>query len=354
MAYKAVDTILKFGSSQDGRKPAHEMADILKALGKSQAVIEFELDGTIISANENFLSVMGYTLHEIKGKHHSMFAEQKYALSAEYKEFWEKLRHGEFQSAQYKRLGKNGKEIWIEASYNPVLGKDGKPYKVVKYATDITVKSLEMAEMSGLVEAIGRSQAVIHFSLDGTILDANQNFLSVMGYTLDEVKGKHHSMFADPAFAASTEYKEFWEKLRRGEFQAAQYKRYGKGGKEIWIEASYNPIFDMNGAPFKITKFATDLTPRKDENKKLAADFENNVQSLVQTLASSATEMQATSQNLAAAAEETSSQAGSVASASEELSASVNEIAGQVILDNALQFAEQIHQNCPACPYHGR
>lgn len=182
--------------------------------------------------------------------------------------------------------------------------------------------------------------------MDGTILDANENFLRVMGYTLAEVKGKHHSMFAEPGVASSAEYRDFWKKLNAGEFQAAQYKRLGKGGKEVWIEASYNPIFDMNGKPFKVTKFATDLTPRKQENMALADNFETNIQSLVQTVASSATEMQATSQNLATAAEETRTQSATVAAATEELSASVNEIAAQVtnsvrIVDEAVEEAKR-------------
>ncbi|MBP7758973.1 MAG: PAS domain-containing methyl-accepting chemotaxis protein [Alphaproteobacteria bacterium] len=309
---------------------AAEMAAKLQALDKSQAIIEFNLDGTIITANENFLQALGYRLEEIRGQHHRMFVDDQYRNSNDYRQFWEKLARGEFQAAEYKRLGKNGKEIWIEASYNPIFNKSGKPYKVVKFATDVTKKKQEYAELKGLVEAINRSQAVIHFNLDGTIISANENFLSVMGYTLSEVQGRHHSMFADPAFAASPEYKEFWAKLNRGEFQAAQYLRYGKGRKEIWIEASYNPIMDLNGKVYKVTKFATDLTPRKEENRKMADNFETNVKSLVQIVASSSTEMQATAQGLAAAAEETSNQSNTVAVATEELSASVNEISNQV------------------------
>ncbi len=181
------------------------------------------------------------------------------------------------------------------------------------------------------MEAINRSQAVISFKMDGTIIEANENFLSVMGYTLEEVQGKHHSMFAEPALAASQDYKDFWKKLNEGEFQAAQYKRLGKGGKEIWIEASYNPILDPNGKPIQVVKFATDLTARKNENSALADNFETNVQSLVQNVTSSATEMQATAQTLAAAAEETSTQSGVVAAATEELSSSVNEISSQIV-----------------------
>ncbi len=328
-------SVLKFGCS-GGRKSSSEMSDILSALSSSQAVIEFKVDGTILEANENFLGAVGYSLNEVKGQHHSMFAEPEFAASREYKDFWKSLARGEYQAGQYKRLGKGGKEIWIEASYNPILDKNGKPYKVIKYATDITAKSLEVAELNGLVDAISRSQAVIHFELDGTIIDANENFLSVLGYPLNEVQGQHHSMFAEPEFAASKEYKDFWERLRQGEFQAGQYKRLGKGGKEIWIEASYNPILDMNGKPFKVTKFATDLTPRKEENLRLAEDFEENVQSLVQVVSSSAMEMQNTAQGLSGAAEKTSNQSGVVAAATEELSASVNEISNQV--DNSVRI----------------
>lgn len=312
------------------KKSSREMADILAALDKSMASIEFEMDGTIITANANFLSVMGYTLEEIRGQKHSMFADPKYAASQEYKDFWDTLRQGEFQSAQFKRYAKGGKEVWIEASYNPICDKNGHPYKVIKYATDITTQRLEYAELNGLVEAIHRSQAVISFNMDGTIQEANPNFLSVMGYSIDEIKGKHHSMFVDPDYAASQDYKDFWALLGEGKFQAAQFKRFAKDGSEIWIEASYNPILDMNGEPFKVVKFATDLTPRKDENRALANDFEQNVLTLVKTLASSANGMEDTAQTLSAAAEETSTQSNTVAAATEELSASVNEISSQV------------------------
>ncbi len=337
--------IFKFSQPATNAATAH-MREKLIALDKSQAVIEFNMDGSIITANENFLTTLGYTLNEVVGKNHSMFAEPKFAASQEYKEFWAALNRGEFQAAQYKRLGKGGKEVWIEASYNPLLGSDGKPFRVVKFATDITEATKEKAELQGKVAAIGRSQAVIEFQMDGTIITANENFLSVMGYSLGEVAGKHHSMFAEPAFAASQDYKDFWAALNRGEFQAAQYKRIGKGGKEIWIEASYNPILDPNGVPFKVVKFATDLTPRKDENKNLANEFEQNVMSLVEGVSSSASDMEATAQTLGASAEETGNQASSVAAAAEELSMSVNEISSQTasstqITQNAVESAQK-------------
>ena len=308
----------------------------LAALDRSQAVIEFKPDGTIITANENFLNALGYTLDEIKGKHHSLFVESNERESPDYKAFWEKLNRGEYQAAQYKRIGKGGKEVWIEASYNPLLGRNGKTFKVVKYATDISQQKAALADLIGKVEAISRSQAVIEFDLDGMILTANENFLKTLGYTLAEIQGKHHSLFVDPAEHDSPEYKAFWQKLARGEFDAGQYKRIGKGGKEVWIEASYNPVMDQNGRPCKVVKFATDLTQRKEENRALADEFENGVKSMVQTVASSAQNMQMTAQSLAAAAEQTNQQSSTVSAASEELSASVNEIARQIAESNRI------------------
>jgi methyl-accepting chemotaxis protein len=307
-----------------------DTAAIIDALNKSQAIIEFKLDGTIITANENFLKAMGYTLDEIKGRHHSMFVDPVYKESVEYRQFWERLGRGEYQAAQYKRFGKGGKEIWIEASYNPIIGKNGQPYKVIKFATDISQQKAQFADLLGKVEAIGRSQAIIEFELDGTIITANENFLSVMGYRLDEIKGQHHSMFAEPAYKSSAAYTQFWESLNRGEYQAGQFKRLGKGGKEIWIEASYNPIMDLNGRIWKVVKFATDLTKRKEQNLALARDFENGVKTLVQVVATSSDDMQKTAQALASAAEQTNQQSATVSSASEELAASVSEIARQI------------------------
>jgi len=321
--------MISFLFSKKGRS-ASEMSDVLEALNRSLAVIEFKPDGTVITANQNFLNTLGYSLDEIQGKHHSMFTEPEFAASQEYADFWQKLRSGEFQAAEFKRLGKGGKEVWIEASYNPIINKNGQVYKVVKYATGITEKKLFNAELEGMVNAINRSQAVIHFDLKGNILDANENFLNVMGYSLAEIQGKHHNMFAEKDYANSSAYQEFWQALNKGEYQASQYKRLGKGGREVWIEGSYNPIMDMNGRPFKVTKFATDLTPRKQENAQLADNFETNVQALVQAVAASAAQMETTAQTMAAAAEETSSQSSAVATATEQLSVSVNEISGQV------------------------
>jgi methyl-accepting chemotaxis protein len=271
-----------------------ELEAMLAAIGKSQAVIEFKLDGTIVIANDNFLKTMGYTLDEIKGKHHSMFVEPAYRESADYKAFWAALGRGEYQAGEYKRIGKGGREVFIQASYNPILDMTGKPFKVVKFATDVTQEKLRNANFVGQIEAIGKSQAVIEFNLDGTIITANANFLSAMGYSLDEIRGKHHAMFVEPAYRDSAEYKEFWAALGRGEFQSAEYKRIAKGGREIYIQASYNPIFDMNGRPFKVVKFATDVTKQVIARKK-----SEHVKSMMESVAAGAEELNASVREIA-------------------------------------------------------
>ncbi|WP_454289198.1 methyl-accepting chemotaxis protein [Rhizobium arsenicireducens] len=234
---------------------------ILAALSNSQAVIEFGLDGKIITANENFCRALGYELSEIQGRHHSMFCDPTYVASQEYKEFWANLGAGRFESREYKRISKTGQDVWIQASYNPVLS-GGKPYKVVKFATDITAQKLKSAEDAGKIAAISRAQAMIEFTPSGEILTANDNFLATLGYSLSEIQGKHHAMFCEPSYTQSADYQRFWQKLAGGEFVAEEFKRIGKGGKVVWIQASYNPIFDMNGKVFKVVKFATDVTDR--------------------------------------------------------------------------------------------
>jgi len=245
----------------------------VEAISKSQAVIEFNLDGTIVTANENFLKTLGYSLSEIQGKHHSMFVEPAMRDSAAYREFWASLNRGQYQAGEYKRIGKGGKEVWIQASYNPMLDRNGKVYRVIKFATDITAEKLGSMEDAGMIAAIGRAQAVIAFNLDGTVVTANENFLKTLGYSLGEIQGKHHSMFVEPAMRDSAAYREFWASLNRGEYQAAEYKRIGKGGKEVWILASYNPILDEKGKPFKVVKFATDVTQQKLRTADLAGQI---------------------------------------------------------------------------------
>ncbi len=235
----------------------------ISAISESQAVIEFDLDGTIRTANDNFLAVTGYTLEEVQGQHHRMFVDPEYAKSEAYEAFWEGLRAGEFDSGEYKRITKGGEDIWIQASYNPILDLNGNPYKVVKFASDVTAEKMRNADYQGQIEAISKAQAVIEFEMDGTIRKANEAFLAVTGYSLDEIVGRHHRMFVDPAEAQSEAYAALWERLGRGEHDAGEFRRFGKGGAEVWIQASYNPILDLEGKPFKVVKYATDITGRK-------------------------------------------------------------------------------------------
>ncbi|MFV1850979.1 MAG: PAS domain-containing protein [Thalassospira sp.] len=276
---------------------AADHAGQIEAISKAQAVIEFELDGTIISANENFLGAMGYSLGEIKGKHHRMFVAPDYAKSEEYRKFWQDLASGKHLAAEYQRFGKNGKEVWIQASYNPIMDMAGRPFKVVKYATDITAQKLQAANFAGQIEAIHKSQAVISFEMDGTIRNANPNFLGAMGYKFDEVVGKHHSIFVDPEEAKGPAYAEFWESLRRGEHKVAEFRRFGKGGKEVWIQASYNPVMDMNGRPIKVVKYATDIT-RQIQARRKAKGLAETSSTSAEAVASASEEMLAAIQEI--------------------------------------------------------
>lgn len=246
---------------------------LLEALSRSQAIIEFDLAGNILTANENFCAAVGYDLSEIVGRHHSMFVPKDIAASPEYQAFWAKLARGEHDRGQYPRISKAGDEIWIEASYNPVF-RFGKPHKVVKVATDITKAKRKSAEDEGKLSALSRAQAVIEFSPDGIILAANENFLAALGYEAHEIIGKHHSMFCERDYAISSDYADFWENLRAGQFSTGQYLRLGKDEKRVFIQASYNPIIDHHGRVFKIVKFAIDVTDRMHAVEELGSGLE--------------------------------------------------------------------------------
>ena len=281
--------VIKFATDITAAKiRSLEESGTVAAIGRAQAVIEFNLDGSIITANENFLKTLGYSLGEIQGKHHSMLVEPAERDGAAYREFWSHLNRGEYQAAEFKRIGKGGKEVWILASYNPILDDKGKPFKVVKFATDVTEQKLLAADLSGQIAAIGKSQAVIEFDMDGTVRTANDNFLRTLGYSLGEIQGKHHSMFVQSDERDSAAYREFWAALNRGQYQAAEYKRLGKGGKEVWIQASYNPIMDLNGKPFKVVKYATDVT------RQVVARMKNeHVRGMMESVAAGAEELNA-------------------------------------------------------------
>ncbi len=314
-----------------------DAAAILAGIGASQGLIEFELDGTIITANENFLAAMGYQLSEVRGKHHSIFAPPGVKETPEYTQFWDNLRSGKFQDGEFERVDKNGDVVWLQAAYNPILGADGKPTKVVKNAVDITKKKLDSlgaeAEIEDLVATlagIGASQGMIEFDMDGTIRTANENFLGMMGYQLSDVQGKHHSIFALPGVKDSPEYAHFWDNLRSGRFQAGEFERVGKNGDVVWLQAAYNPILGADGKPTKVVKNAVEITEKKVQQVQLAGNFETNIKGIVDSVSTASTELQATAETMAATADETNTQANTVAAASEQLSSSISEIAQQV------------------------
>ena len=293
----------------------------IDAIGKSQAVIHFTLDGFVTYVNEAFLGVFGYTWDEVIGRHHKMFVEPGYATSADYLDFWARRRQGQFETAQFKRYGKGGKEIWLEASYNPIYDSEGRPFKVVKYATDISKQKLVEAESVSQIEAIARSQAVIHLGLDGTILFANANFLVAVGYRLEEIVGRHHSIFVSQSYAESEEYKAFWTRLNRGEFVSGEHRRLARDGRSVWLLASYNPIFDLNGRPFKVVKFAT----------VISAQVEGRIRSRELTK-----EMYGSIQAVAAASEEMTSSIQEISKNMAHSSAAVGDIAEKIKLANGL------------------
>ncbi|MBX9990533.1 methyl-accepting chemotaxis protein [Phreatobacter oligotrophus] len=302
---------------------------MLDAIGRSHAVISFAPDATILDANDNFQQAMGYRLEEIRGQKHRMFMPAGEADSPEYRKFWDELRAGRYQQAECRRIGKGGRDVWIRASYNPVTGANGKVVRVIKIATDITAEMLRQADLSGQIAAINQSQAIITFALDGTVLDANDNFLKALGYRLDEVKGQHHGLFVDPAERNTPGYRAFWDALRRGEYQAGQYRRLGKGGREVWIQATYNPILDMAGRPFKVVKFATDVTAQVAEQQRRAG-IQKQIASGLGTIASSVNSAMHEATAAAAASTQTSGNVQAVAAGTEEISASVGEISRQV------------------------
>jgi len=317
------------GNGDENGKEREKQLEVqakLDAIDKSQGTIEFNMDGTVITANDNFLNILGYTLNEAIGVHHRTFCEESYASSNEYRQFWEKLNRGEFNSGEYKRIGKGGKEVWLQATYNPILDLNGKVFKVIKFAVEVTEQKLKNAEYQAKLDAIDKSQGTIEFNMDGTVITANDNFLNVLGYTLNEAIGVHHRNFCEESYASSNEYRQFWEKLNRGEFDAGEYKRIGKGGKEIWIQATYNPILDLNGKVFKVIKFATDITEKKEMEAKIKSVMEK-VAEKAQTLAGASEELTATSQQMTTNASETSDQANVVSAASEQVNQNIQTVA---------------------------
>ncbi|GBF58040.1 biofilm dispersion protein BdlA [Candidatus Phycosocius bacilliformis] len=301
----------------------------LAAIDKAQAIIEFALDGTILTANENFLRAMGYRLDEVQGRHHRMFVDPDESGTEAYRNFWLQLQAGNVQRAEYKRVRKDGGPIWIRADYCPLLDRRGKPSKVVKFATDVSDEKLRAANFESQIAAIHQSQAVIEFALDGSIITANDNFLRTVGYDLSEIIGKHHAIFMPPEDAQTEAYRAFWDALRHGEYRSDQFRRLGKGGREIWIQASYNAIRDIGGRPFKVVKFATDITSHVEKQRQRShvhAQIDQDLSRISHAVNTAAH----VAHQASVSSEQTSVNVQAVADGASQLAQSVHEIGTQV------------------------
>lgn len=307
----------------------HDLRAKLGALDSVQAVIEFKPDGTILGANTNFLRAMGYQIDEIRGRHHSLFVEATERDSAAYRGFWDALGRGEAQVRSFKRLAKGGREVWIEASYNPLRNRAGQVVKVVKFATDVTAQTQRAIELDGQIAALNRSQAVIAFRPDGTILDANANFLAAVGYTLDEIQDRHHRMFVEEAEQESPAYRGFWAALARGEYQSAEFRRIAKGGREIFIQATYNPIIDRENRVVKVVKFATDITAQVLDRQRRAL-AQQAISTDLDAIGIAVTDVTRQTSEATGTVARVATDIQAVAAGAEELSASVSEISQQV------------------------
>ncbi|MEM9965474.1 MAG: PAS domain-containing methyl-accepting chemotaxis protein [Asticcacaulis sp.] len=313
---------------------------IISALNASQAVIAFSPDGQILTANPNFLQTVGYTLKDIVGQHHRIFCDATYTQSVDYQRFWERLSNGEFAEGIFKRFGQDRKPIWLQATYNPILDKQGKVIRVVKFASDITETRLKDLDYEGKINAISKAQAVIEFTPDGHILTANGNFLNALGYSLQEIAGQHHRLFCDPDYIQNEAYRRFWSDLAKGEYQAGEYRRLAKGGRELYIQATYNPILDDTGAVVKVVKFAVDITAAVHRRQRSEA-ANRSLGVLIEQI-SGAHSMASQASH---ASDETGAIIQSVASASEELSQSVREISNSMFnaksgVEGVFKYAE--------------
>ncbi|PYD08652.1 hypothetical protein ALQ93_03041 [Pseudomonas syringae pv. pisi] len=307
---------------------------LTSALEKSMAVVELSLDGKILRANDNFLAAMGYRAEELTSKTHRDFCEPEMLRSREYADLWASLKAGKFISGTFKRVGKNGHSVWLEASYNPVIDAQGNVVKVVKYALDVTTRVMSENETSSKLAAVDRAMAICEFEPNGNVITANNNFLNVMGYALTEIKGKHHRTFCEPTLVNSPEYTEFWRKLNHGEFIGDQFKRIGKHGRVVWLEATYNPVFDVDGKLYKIVKFASDITQRVEKQEAdahgasrayhISAETEKVAEQGTLVIQDTAREMRQISENIGASAKLVSQ----LGDRSEQITAIVNTIRG--------------------------
>ncbi|KQP41216.1 histidine kinase [Methylobacterium sp. Leaf104] len=302
----------------------------LDALDRSQGRIEFGMDGTVQDANQIFLDLVGYTLEEVRGRPHSQFVPPVERESPAYRQFWDGLRRGEFQARDFLRVTKDGRRIWIQASYNPIFDRRGKPIKVVKFATDITAQTERNAAYAGQIAAINRSQAVIHFTPDGIVTDANPNFLDTLGYRLDEIQGRHHSQFVAPEDRNTPAYAAFWTALAGGAYQAGEFRRMAKGGREVWIYGAYNPVLGADGRVLAVVKFASDVTAQVADRLRRRQGQQAIDQDLG-LITGSISDVSHQATLTAEAAAQTSGNVQAVAAGAEEFSASIEELSRHAV-----------------------
>jgi methyl-accepting chemotaxis protein len=307
---------------------------MMTALERSMAVVEFDLDGQVLRANQNFLDTMGYRAEQVLGKRHREFCTANHASSKEYHDLWASLRAGKFVSGTFQRINASGAKVWLEASYNPVVDASGKVLKVVKYAMDVTASVLKESDTHAKLTAVDRAMAVIEFDLEGNVLTANDNFLHTMGYGLKDILGKPHRLFCEPTLVNSAEYSEMWRGLNRGEIRGGQFKRLAKNGRVVWLEATYNPVYDADGKLSKVVKFASDISERiekQEEDARSASRAYHISQETEQKAEHGTAVIQQTAREMRQIATNISDSAGLVAqlgARSEQITAIVNTIRG--------------------------
>ena len=307
---------------------------LLDAINRSMAVIEFDLDAVVLSANDNFLKTMGYRAEQAIGQPHRLFCTPEFGRSAQYSELWSRLKRGEFQSGTFERINSKGESVWLEASYNPIKDAAGRVVKVVKYAMDVTAKVQQESEANAKLDAIDRAMAVIEFNLDGSIITANQNSLTRMGYTLAELKGNHHRLFCTAELVNSSAYQDFWRRLNQGEFFQGQFERIDKRGQTVWLEANYNPVYDASGRLCKVVKFASDVTARVEQHEQdarsasaayhISVETRKVAEQGTQVIQQAASEMREIAEDIAAS----STLIAHLGERSEQITAIVNTIRG--------------------------
>ncbi len=324
---------------QGGKMPlfnfkTHEETYKLRAIDDNYAVISFKPDGTILHANKNFLDALGYSAYEVAGKHHKIFCDSRYVASRDYSDFWTGLNSGTTMTSEFKRIRKDGSSIFIQASYMPIKDSSGRVIQVIKFAQDVTQRKLQTLDYEGQLSAISKSQAVIEFNMDGTVITANENFLKTLGYQLNEIVGKHHNMFCEDTYKNSNDYKDFWKRLNNGQFDSGEYLRLGKGGKHIWIQASYNPIMDIDNKPFKVVKYATDITDKKN----LIFEIDKKVQGLTGSL----NHLSNAAESMSQSAQTTMNSSHEVSVASEQINQAVSDLSEKIesMLSSITSIAE--------------